>query len=204
MSGARERICATMLELASARGYNDVSIEEIAERAGVEREVFERLFGSKEACAIVVFDGIEEEFERAIAIAYGGEAQWPDSLRAASYAVAGWIEEHPREVRFAAVEMLWVSEMGQARREAGFQQFIGLIDAGREQAENPDSVPASTAESVIGSIAELMTKRLQRGQLDPYALVPELMYLAVLPYLGKEAATRELTMPRPPRKTDNG
>jgi AcrR family transcriptional regulator len=204
VSGARERICAAMLELTSSRGYNEISVEEIAARAGVERELFKHLFGAKEACAIAVFDGIEEEFERAITAAYEAEAQWPDSLRAGAYAAAGWIEEHPREVRFAAVEMLWVSELGQARREAGFQQFIGLIEAGREQAEHPGSIPAATSESVIGSIAELITKRLQHGELDPYALVPELMYLAVLPYRGEEIAARELRMAPPQRRGPDG
>ncbi len=195
-----------MLDLTCSRGYNAVSIEEIVEQAEVEVEVeeFARLFGSKEECAIAVFDDIEDEFERAISAAYEGEAQWPDSLRAASYAVAGWIAEHPREFRFAAVEMLWVSELGQARREAGFQQFIGLIDAGREQAEDPDSIPTSAAEGVIGSIAEMTTKRLQRGELDPYALVPDLMYLAVLPYRGEEAAARELSVSPPARRGSDG
>ncbi len=94
--------------------------------------------------------------------------------------------------------MLWVSELAQARREAGFQQFQTMIDAGRGEVADPDSIPASAAESVIGSIAALLTKRLQGGSLKPYELVPELMSLAVRPYLGEVAAERELRIP-PPR-----
>jgi AcrR family transcriptional regulator len=192
MSDARKRISAALLELACERGYPALTVAEVSERAGVSEAQFRAHFGSLEECALALFDEIEAEFESRIASGYRSEPEWPDSLRAASYAVAGWIEESPREARFASVEMLWVGELAQARREASIQQFIGLIDAGRAVASEPDSIPAATAESVIGSIAALVTKRLQGGELEPRALVPELMCIAVRPYLGKEAAEREL------------
>lgn len=71
--------------------------------------------------------------------------------------------------------------------------------ASKEECAMADSIPAFTAEGVIGSIGEMLTKRLQRPGFDPYDLVPELMALAVRPYLGEEAAARELEIPPPPR-----
>jgi AcrR family transcriptional regulator len=198
VSAARERICEAMLELVYSQGYEATSVEEVLERGNASREEFDRLFASKEECAIAVFDHFMGDFEREIGAAYEAEEGWPDSLRAAAYAVAAWMLENPRGMRFGTVEMLWVSELAQARREAGFQTFIGMIDAGRDRALDPDSIPPYTAETIIGSVAEILTKRLQGGEFDPYALVPELMYLAVLPYLGAEAAARELAMPAPP------
>lgn len=190
-------LCEALLDLACEHGYSAVTVAAVVERAGVGREQFSAHFPSLESCALALFDRIEESFEDRVGAAFAGEPRWPDSLRAASYAVAGWIEDNPSEVRFAAVEMLWVSELAQARREAGFQQFWTMIDAGRGEAADPDSVPASAAESVIGSIAGLLTRRLQDGTLKPYDLVPELMSLAVRPYLGEEAAGRELRTPPP-------
>lgn len=195
--GPRERICEAMLELASTKGFESTSIEEVVERAGISREEFDRHFDSKEACAIAVFDRSLKDLVGTARAAYGGEREWPDSLRAAAYAVADFLLGHPRETRFGAVEMLWAGEMAQARREAGFQIFVELIDGGREHAADPESIPAFSAESLIGSMAEMMTKRLQRGDIEPHQFIPEMMYLAVLPYLGEEAARRELTMPRP-------
>ncbi len=197
MSGTEDRICAALLELACERGYPALSVAEVSERAGVGAAEFRAHFGSLGECALALFDKIEAGFERQIDGAYRRESEWPDSLRAAAYAVADWLEENPCEARFASVEMLWVSELAQARREAGFQRFVSLIDAGRAVASDPDSIPASAAESVIGSIAALVTKRLQGGDLKPRALVPELMSLAVRPYLGKEAAERELRVQPP-------
>jgi AcrR family transcriptional regulator len=200
MADARERIYEATLDLITSIGYEAVDADEIARRAGIEREEFDSMFPSKEACAIAVFDQFLADFVATARAAYESEAVWPDSLRAAAYAVAEWMLAHPREVRFGTVEMLWGGEMAQAKREAGFQVFVELVDGGRERAADPTAVPAFTAEGVIGSMAEMMTKRLQKkGEIaEPQEFIAPMMYLAVLPYLGEEAAARELTMP-PPR-----
>jgi AcrR family transcriptional regulator len=203
VSDTDQRIYAALLELACARGYRGLSVAEVSERAGVGEAEFRTHFSSLEECALALFDEIQAEFERRVDSAYRSESEWPDSLRAVSYAVAAWIEENPCEARFGSVEMLWVSELAQARREAGFQRFVSLIDAGRAVASDPDSIPAAAAESVIGSVAALVTKRLQGGELKPQALVPELMSIAVRPYLGKEAAERELRMQPPLERLDD-
>jgi AcrR family transcriptional regulator len=201
-AAARERLCEAMLELVSSQGYDATTVEEVVERAGVSRREFDSLFSSKEECAMAVFDAFLKDFEEATRRAYDSEPEWRDSIRAAGYAAAIWINSHRREVRFGTVEMLWAGEMAQARREIGFQNFVGMIDAGRESCEDPDSVPPFTAEGVIGSFAEMLTKRAKRGEYDPYPLVPELMYRAVLPYLGEDAAIEELALPPPPRASN--
>jgi hypothetical protein len=66
-------------------------------------------------------------------------------------------------------------------------------------APDPDSVPPLAAASVIGAIIQVLARYSSEGDggRDPVAAVPEMMYLAVRPYLGEEAARRELTMPPP-------
>jgi AcrR family transcriptional regulator len=203
VSAARERLLDSMLELGATHGLGEISVEQVIARAGSSRAEFDRLFSSKEECAIAVFDRSMLSFRAAVLPAYESESEWPDSLRAAAYATAAWIAAHPRDTRFGAVELLWVGELAQASREAAFQSFIDLIDAGRERAADPAAVPAYAAEGVMGSLAEMITKRARRGELRPYDYVPEIMYLAVLPYLGEEVAARELAIapPRPPGGT---
>jgi hypothetical protein len=60
-------------------------------------------------------------------------------------------------------------------------------------------VPPLAAESVIGSITQAIGRfSLERGsERDPVAAVPEMMYLAVRPYLGEEEARKELTIALP-------
>jgi AcrR family transcriptional regulator len=199
VSGIPERIMEAMLDLASSLGYSAVSVEDVVDRAGVAREDFDATFSSKEACALAVYAKIQVAFRQHVQEAYESEELWTDSMRAVLYAAAGWVVEHPRETRFAMVETLAISDFAQARRETGFPLFTSMVDGGRALAADPDSVSPLTAEGVVGSIGQLVTKRLKRGEVEPFALVPELMYIIVLPYLGEEAARRELTIPGPTR-----
>ncbi len=101
-------------------------------------------------------------------------------------------------MRFGATGLLWAGEAAQAKREIAFQNFVAMVDAGRSLAAEPDQVPEYTAEGVIGSVAVMITKRAQQDEeMRPYEFVPQLMALAVRPYLGEVAAARELTMPPP-------
>jgi AcrR family transcriptional regulator len=202
MPDVRKRLYEATLDLVTSEGYDAIDVGQIATRAGVEREQFDSLFPSKEACAIAVFDDFMDVFNRQVDEAYASEPQWPDSLRAAAYAVANWMTTHPREMRFGATGLLWAGEAAQAKREMAFQNFVAMVDAGRPLAADPDQVPEYTAEGVIGSIAVMITKRAQQDeQIRPYEFVPQLMALAVRPYLGEEAAARELTLPPPAQRS---
>jgi AcrR family transcriptional regulator len=198
VSGSRDRICDALLDLAYRKGLSEIAVEEVREQAGVSGAEFDRLFPSKEACAIAVFERTLSNFRSLIIPAYESEARWPDSLRAAAYAMAQWITANPRETRFGAIELLWGGELAQASREAAFRSFLYMIDAGRDEAEDPDAVPAHAAEGIMGSITAMITRRALHGRVEPYEFVPEIMYRAVRPYLGEETAKKELATP-PPR-----
>jgi len=187
-----------MVALASERGYDAVEVADVAERAGGSLAEFESLFPSKLACAVAILEGIAESNLRAVRGAFDGEPAWPDSLRAAAYAHADWILANPEKMRFGLLETVWASELTGALRDHLFGQYVAMVDAGREAADDPDSIPASAALGVVGSITEVITRRLgEKQSRELIDLVPEMMYLAVRPYLGEEAARRELTIPRP-------
>jgi len=201
---SRERILEAMLDLSVAQGYEHVSVDAILESAGASPTDFEADFTSLEDCALQLADHFAEPFRRRIEAAYESEELWPDSLRTASYEGAEWIVEHPREVRFGAVEMLKAGELARVRREAVFMSFAPMIDAGRERCPDPASAPDLVGARAIGSLAEILTKELRHGPAEPHKFVPQLMYLAVLPYLGPEVAAAELRIPPPPEPGEEG
>lgn len=187
-----------MVDLAFERGYEAVDVGEVAERAGGSVAEFESLFPTKLACAVAILEGIAESNLRAVRGAFDGEPAWPDSLRAAAYAHAEWILDNPRKMHFGLLETLWASELTGALRDHLFGEYIAMVDAGREAASDPGSIPPFTAEGVVGAITEVIVRRLQEAEnIQLAALVPEMMYLAVRPYLGDETARRELTIPGP-------
>ena len=192
-------IAGALVALVVERGYAATDVEAVIERAGVERAEFEHRFAGKEDCVQQVYEAFIEDFLREVRRAYSAEPEWPASLRAAAYATADWMSDHPDTARFGMVDVLGArNEMIRVRREAIFQYCAGLIDAGRAVAPDPASVPQTAPIVAIGAVVQILSQRMQMGEdLGTARLVPELMYRAVLPYLGEEAARAELEMPRP-------
>lgn len=200
-AGRRSNYTEALVNLAFERGYDAVDVIDVVERAGGSMAEFESLFPSKLACAVETLEGISKSNLATVRGAFDEESRWPDSLRAAAYAHAEWVLDNPRKMRFGLLETIWASELTGALRDELFGEYIAMIDAGREVADDPDSVPAYTAEGVVGSITEVITRRLGEEQSrELIDLVPEMMYLAVRPYLGEEMARMELTTPRPERE----
>jgi hypothetical protein len=68
------------------------------------------------------------------------------------------------------------------------------------ESDDPDSVPRDIATGAFGSVYEFLVKQFHDGadisRLERY--VPDLMYLAVSPYVGHDRAREELLIPPPP------
>ncbi len=193
-----EQIWESMIDLVLERGYDKTSVELICERASVDPTEFDRRFTDKADCAERILDCWTDFYLREVWAAYREHDVWRDGLRAAGYASARVFERHSREVRFCLVEMTRAGNLHQAKVEQTVRSTVEMIDGGRQELEDPESVARSTAEWVAGSFMQMALKRLsESGELHVTELVPELMYTAVRPYLGEEAALEELSIPPP-------
>lgn len=198
MNVGRTAYTEALVDLTFERGYEPLTIGEIVARAEGSEAGFEAHFASKQECAVAALEEMIADNQRTVQGAFESEPRWPDSLRAAAYAQARWAVDNPRKTRFGMLETLWASELTSALRDQLFGEYVAMIDAGRSVAPDPDSIPPFAAESVVGSIAQVLARYSERGgERDPIAGVPEMMYLAVRPYLGEDAARRELTIPPP-------
>lgn len=187
-----------MLDLVFEHGYDGVTVEAIAAGAGGDVGDFERHFPGKRECSVAILEELAENNARVVRDAFEREPSWPDSLRAAAYAHVRWLLDNPKKVRFGLIEVQLAGETPTALRDNLFRAYIEMVDAGREVAPDPEAIPASTAEGVVGAITQVVVRNLGKPEeADPFSQVPEMMYLAVKPYLGEEAARRELTIPPP-------
>jgi AcrR family transcriptional regulator len=193
-------LAAALIEVVARRGYQEASIEEIIARAGVGREEFDRLFADKAEAVLRVFESYIENFKYRTGRAFASVPTWPSSLRAVAYEGVAWIEDHPHAYQFGMLRILDAGEMARLRREELFAWCAGLIDAGREVAPDPAAVPLAAPMIAVGAVVEIMARHAA-GEMDarPRDVVPELMYGAVLPYLGEAAAREELALPPPGR-----
>lgn len=195
----RARLGVAAIDLVLERGYEQVTVADLVGRACVRRSDFDREFRGKEDCVLAVIDAETERFRELVYGAYERESRWRDGLRAAAYAAARFVRENPRYTLFSTTMMNGATELARTRRDLAVQMLSELIDAGRDELEDPSSVSPDTALAVIGGIYELLQKELSRGHGTARAedYVPQLMYIAVRPYLGHAEALKELSIPAP-------
>jgi AcrR family transcriptional regulator len=192
-SSERAEIVAALIEVAAERGYGETTIELILERAGLDRPAFDRHFRGKYDCFLSAWQDQNEECLGTMVRAYESREEWPDRLRAVAYEVIAGLSNDPSRASFG-VEVLAAGDAARARRDMTMRVIASLIDAGRQEMDDPDSVPHTTAEALAGSAYGQIYSRVVRGAVDELpALVPQLMSAAVMPYLGIEAAMAELS-----------
>lgn len=189
----RERIALAMVELVGKDGLESTTVTMVCERAGVRRAAFDANFTGKEDCFLQVHGEIALEFCRRVATAFAGPRAWHDQIWAAASAAMRFLREDPARARFFIVAVNGAGSRAQARRDRILQGLADLIDAGRAELAEPESVSRSTAEMVSGAIYGTMLAKIRDGALErEEAFLSELVYMAMMPYLGARAAEDEL------------
>lgn len=180
-----------MLEAAGAEGYERTSVRSVLERAGLYRQAFYDSFADKEDCYLQALDTEVERVEALMVVAAGGGRAWCARLRAGLCALLEFLDAEPDVGRAIVVEVHAAGPLALARRRVAMERAARQIDRARE--EGGDSAPAIAAEAIAAGIHAVLHARLAARRDGGFArLLPELMYVAVLPYFGPDAAAEEL------------
>jgi AcrR family transcriptional regulator len=192
----RARLHDALLELRFERGFPRVDLGTLLDRADVDHSAFLHEFADLEACFLAVFRAEVESYRRPPP-APGG---WLEHLRARAYSLYRFLTADRRRGHFIVVDARAAGEPTLLFAGQLIEELFDLIDAGRQELADPDSLTRATAESIGGGTINQLYAILGRGAaLPPEAeIVPQLMYCIVLPYLGPVAARRELEIPPPP------
>jgi AcrR family transcriptional regulator len=190
---ARERLIDAMVEEAGRKGYDSVTVEMVMDRAGVSREGFDKEFDGKDDCFFAAFDSLIAVFTKRCMEAYARPGEWADKLRATAQEFLDYLVQDPPAGRVLCLEILHAGRKGAARRDMYVRIFASIVDAGRQELDDPESLPYAIAEGITGAVYETVYSNLARGQEEALPdLMPQMMCMAVMPYLGVEAALEEL------------
>jgi AcrR family transcriptional regulator len=193
----RERILAGMIFAAAESGYRQVSVQDVLERAGVSRPTFYEHFTDKEECFLAALDAAGERLYKRVSEAARAGKDWRGRLRSGIVELVSFVAEDPEAARLLIVEARAASPRSLQHRDALLDRFARCIEMTvADEVSEPAAASGLTPAGVIGGIESMLYSRLYRGEPDDLAsLVPSLMYFAVLPYLGPEAAGEEMQLP---------
>ena len=195
MIGKRERILEGMLEAVGKRGYERTSVQDALSAAGLYRQAFYDSFRDKEDCYLQAIDAGSAWVELAMRDAAAGETTWRGGLRGALSGLLTFLDERPAVGRALLVEVHAAGPRAVGKRTEALERAAAMMDLAR--AESGAAAPAISAEAVVAGILAVLHTRLSGVQSARlHRLLPELMYLAVLPFFGPDAAAAEMRLPR--------
>lgn len=194
------RLREALLDLCAERGYKKLKLKDLLERAGMDRAAFERHYSDLDACFAAVLGEIYEEFFTQAQEAVAGVSGWRDRMRATAYALLRFLRRDDRVARLSAVEAQHAGKDAQRLFQETFYRLVEVINEGSSEAEGAESLGLATAVGVGGVVFARVQEGVVNGELEELGEeeVPQLMYAAVFPYLGAEAAEEELHIPPPP------
>jgi len=192
----RERLLAAMLRATAELAYREVSVQDVLDRAGVSRPTFYEHFENKEACFLAAFDTAAARLRKRLESAGENGETWRERLRPALEGLLRFVVEEPDAAMSLIVDARAACPPALLRRDALLDHFATCLDTQvRAEAPAGEAPSAIAAAGIVGGIEALLYSRLNRGETDELeSLLPSLMYFAVLPYEGHEAASEELAL----------
>ncbi|MFI5037559.1 MAG: TetR/AcrR family transcriptional regulator [Solirubrobacterales bacterium] len=190
----RMRILSAMVHTACDHGAQSAIVTRVIGLARVSRSTFYDLFEDRTDCLLQAFEeAVALAGERA-STAYETQGEWVDRVRAGLFALLQFLHEEPELAQLCVVQALAAPRAILARRGEVLDQLARVIDEGRvESSRDP---PALTAEAVVcGAIGVIHARLLRPGSGALIDLLNPIMSIIVLPYLGSDAARRELARP---------
>jgi AcrR family transcriptional regulator len=189
----RRRLGDAMVAVVGDRGYEATTVELVIQRAGLQHDDFAHYFASRRDCLQQIYVERTAEAIGFVKGAFYSEKRWRDGLRSALRATLCSLRVDPLNGRFLLLDAPAAGDVTRVHRDLMIAEFVDLVDAGRHEREDPEAVSRTMAEVVVGALHRTMLAIATCRELRPDAvLVRELMYVAVMPYLGARGAREEL------------
>jgi AcrR family transcriptional regulator len=187
------RAVGTFIELVAERGFQNVDLAEVSERAGLAPGTAEQVYPDRLAYFNAGWDFLERLYVERVVEAYQPFDGWRNRLRAAARETARLLQEFPKQAHFMAVDALSVVKLSRDRHQDLAARLATLLDEARKDLDDPGSAPATTSSWVVGLFFDRMYRYLSTGREGLFASdLPELMFLAVSSYFGPEEGLDEL------------
>ncbi len=186
----RERILDAVERLVAERGFAGTSIEAIVKRAGVSSVTFYEFFEGKEECFLAAFDRALAAAEEGLARAAEGDPaagglSWSEGVATGLRMLTKLVVAQPERARLVLVEAQNGGPELSRHFEAALDRVAAKLREGRALSTAPAELPATHEEATAGSLAWLLRERIETGGTERLeALYPELIDIALAPYLG--------------------
>ncbi len=190
----RERMVESMIAVVAMKGYTETTVADIISNAGVSRATFYEQFADKEDCFVAAYGAVMERLLAFVAQGFTiATDDWVVKIRSGIGNLLVYLAHNPVAARVGIVEGFGAGARARDRYQQAVSSFFPFLDAGRAQTPDPDRMPPQTARVIVGGVSALMFNEASEGKAANLpSLLPEMVYVVVVPYLGHEAALKAM------------
>jgi AcrR family transcriptional regulator len=187
----RDLLLAAMIHVVGAKGYKATSVADVIEEAGVARATFYKHFEDKHECFLAAYDLVVERVMERVTADCDGSEPWMQRVETGLANLVGLFALDPELARMAMVEVAAAGAEARQRHWDAVARFTEYLEAGRDLSEN--DLPESTSLMSAGAVAGLIFDELLAGRAEQLpAMLPDLLFAMLVPYLGPRAAAEEM------------
>jgi AcrR family transcriptional regulator len=188
----RDLILAAMIRVVGSKGYKETSVADVIEEATTSRTTFYKYFDDKHDCFLAAYDMLVEQVFAEVVANCDGNQSWLQRVETGLSTIVKLFALDPQLARTAVVEVAAAGAEARQRHWNAVARFTTYLEDGRELAggrELPENISLMSAGAVSGLIFdELLAGRAAQLQ----AMLPDLLFAMLVPYIGPRAAAEEM------------
>jgi AcrR family transcriptional regulator len=189
----RQRILDAMAACCAEKTFASTTISDIVGHAGVSRATFYKQFDNKRHCFDAAVNYVIGELQAAGRSAHSGSATESENVRRAIVAVLALMESAPAYTRLVMIEAVAVDPKLMNRFRALVVEGIAAARGHSLNAQSPDSA----SRTAFGQAQVLIANQILTGREGALSdLLPDLVYIALLPFTGPEEALKQARLAR--------
>jgi AcrR family transcriptional regulator len=164
----RARLVQAMAEALTQKGYADVSVADVVQRARVSKRTFYEHFADKEACYLATYAALSDDVLARIAAAGESDRSAEERLVDTTYAYLTALEERPALTRTFLTEIQAAGPEALKLRRTIHHRFAELmrrlLDRSRQERPGLRSLSPEMAAAMVGGINELVLLTIEDGR----------------------------------------
>jgi len=188
----QERIVDATAAIVAEKGLAALTIPEIARRANVSYQTFYGIYPSKhDAFMGAQKVGMHQALRVTVEAYDTHKDDWPRAVAASLTALIEYLASEPAHAHLSVVDTFGASPDTIEIRNASMDAFAAYLLQGQHLAVERRTVPSITAEAIAGGVWQVLHHYIQSERVQELPCVaPQLIYMALIPYVGAAEAIR--------------
>jgi AcrR family transcriptional regulator len=188
----RDVILAAMIRVVGSKGYKETSVADVIEEAPTSRTTFYKYFEDKHDCFLAAYDMLVEQVFAEVVANCDGKQPWLQRVETGLSTIVKLFALDPELARTAVVEVAAAGADARQRHWNAVARFTAYLEDGRELADGRD-LPENISLMSAGAVSGLIFDELLAGRAAQLqAMLPDLLFAMLVPYIGPRAAAEEM------------